>query len=104
MLSCRYTLHLFLLLNAELIWKVARYTSAAPVYFKPLNHFVDGGVRANNPSNYALTKIQQFLDEQAEASGTVTNEYRILKNKCVCLRKRNCSFFCLFVLTTQKCT
>ena len=74
MLGCKYSLHLFLLMNAELIWKVARYTSAAPVYFKPLNHFVDGGVRANNPSNYALTKIQQFLDEQAEASGTVTNE------------------------------
>ena len=66
-------------MNTELIWKVARYTSAAPVYFKPMNNFVDGGVRANNPSNFALTKIQQFLDEQAKASGTVKV---ILKNKC----------------------
>ena len=76
-------------MNTELIWKVARYTSAAPVYFKPLNHFVDGGVRANNPSNYALTKIQQFLDEQAEASGTVT--------KCVCVSNKCkiASFDCL---------
>ena len=71
-------------MNTELIWKVARYTSAIPVYFKPLNNFVDGGVRANNPSNFALTKIQQFLDEQAKASGTV----KILKYLKVILKNK----------------
>ena len=74
--STNGALHHFILCYPELIWKVARYTSAGPVYFEPLDHYVDGGVRANNPSNYALTRIQEFLDKQAEASGKVS-EYRI---------------------------
>ena len=48
------------------MWKVARCTSAAPGYFEPVDKYIDGGVRANNPSNYALTKIQDSLDEQAK--------------------------------------
>lgn len=48
---------LFLL---ELVWKVARYTTAAPMYFKECDDYVDGGVLANNPSETGLTKIQNF--------------------------------------------
>ncbi len=43
-----------------LVWKVARYTSAAPSYFDELDNYVDGGVLANNPSSSALTKIQNM--------------------------------------------
>jgi calcium-independent phospholipase A2 len=42
------------------VWKVARYTSAAPVYFTECDDYVDGGVLANNPSDYGLTAIQNF--------------------------------------------
>ena len=62
----------------ELVWKVARYTSSAPVYFEPGESeeldsenrrykFVDGGVKANNPTDYAFTRIQKHLDEQFSA-------------------------------------
>lgn len=42
----------------ELVWKVARYTSAAPMNFSECDGYVDGGVLANNPSEYGLTAIQ----------------------------------------------
>ena len=44
----------------ELVWKVARYTSAAPMYFTECENYVDGGVLANNPSEYGLTAIQNY--------------------------------------------
>jgi calcium-independent phospholipase A2 len=44
----------------ELVWKVARYTSAAPMNFSECDNFVDGGVLANNPSEYGLTAIQNY--------------------------------------------
>jgi patatin-like phospholipase/acyl hydrolase len=44
----------------EFVWKVARYTSAAPAMFQELDNYVDGGVLANNPSSYGLTAIQTF--------------------------------------------
>ena len=50
--------------HAELVWKVARYTSAAPMHFSELDHYVDGGVLANNPSDYGLTAIQNFHRQQ----------------------------------------
>lgn len=50
-------------LITELIWKVARCTSAAPCYFKPMNNFIDGGLRVNNPSEDGMTKIQSYLKE-----------------------------------------
>ena len=50
-----------LCLIPELVWKVARYTSAAPIYFTECDSYVDGGLVANNPCNYALTKIQVTL-------------------------------------------
>ena len=36
----------------ELVWKVARYTSSCPGVFQPKDGFVDGGVKAMNPSEY----------------------------------------------------
>lgn len=50
-------------LIAVLVWKVARYTSAAPVYFFPEDGYIDGGIKANNPTDFALTKIQKYYDE-----------------------------------------
>lgn len=46
--------------SLEPVWKVARYTSAAPVYFKEIDDYVDGGVLANNPSETGLTAIQNY--------------------------------------------
>ena len=44
----------------ELVWKVARYTSAAPMFFNEFENYVDGGVICNNPTDYGLTAIQNF--------------------------------------------
>ena len=46
--------------STELVWKVARYTSAGPLFFKEFENYVDGGVLANNPCNQGLAKIQNF--------------------------------------------
>ena len=45
---------------AEPIWKVARYTSAAPMFFTEFEDYVDGGVLANNPCESGLTAIQNY--------------------------------------------
>ena len=42
------------------VWKVARYTSAAPTYFTECDDYVDGGLMANNPSHEDLKVIQDF--------------------------------------------
>ena len=49
---------------AGLVWKVARYSSAAPILFKELDDYVDGGVLANNPSSAALTVIQEMYSNK----------------------------------------
>ena len=46
------------------IWKVARYTTAAPIFFKELDNYIDGGVLANNPSSAALTIIQEIYSKK----------------------------------------
>ena len=46
--------------TTEPVWKVARYTSAGPMFFKEFENYVDGGVLANNPCNQGLSKIQKF--------------------------------------------
>ena len=43
---------------SELVWKVAHYMSAAPIYFTECDEYVDSGILANNPSCDGLTKIQ----------------------------------------------
>ncbi|MGQ0510001.1 MAG: patatin-like phospholipase family protein [Betaproteobacteria bacterium] len=43
--------------GAELAYKVAMYTSAAPTYFPSYEGYVDGGVYANNPSMCALAQV-----------------------------------------------
>lgn len=52
--------------RAEDVWKVARYTSAAPVFFKECDNYIDGGVIANNPCNHALAHIKLHLRELKE--------------------------------------
>jgi hypothetical protein len=42
------------------VWKVARYTSAAPTYFTECDEYVDGGLMANNPSYKGLKAIRDF--------------------------------------------
>lgn len=46
------------------MWKVARYTSAGPVYFTESDNYVDGGILAQNPSTTGLTAIQQHLKKK----------------------------------------
>lgn len=57
----QYMILILLNSSAELVWEVARYTSAAPFYFTSKNNYVDGGLLANNPSEYALTAIQDHI-------------------------------------------
>lgn len=49
------------------IWEVARATSAAPVYFKPIkindSKYLDGGMGANNPSWLVLHEVMQMHSE-----------------------------------------
>lgn len=47
-------------LNKQLVWKVARATSAAPIYFHSFETFVDGGLIANNPTIDAMTEIHEY--------------------------------------------
>ncbi|MHB1895196.1 MAG: patatin-like phospholipase family protein [Metallibacterium sp.] len=44
--------------GAELVWRVAMATSAAPTYFPSFDGYVDGGVYANNPAMCALAQSQ----------------------------------------------
>ena len=50
---------LFFSVHAELVWKVARYSSAAPMHFSECDNYVDGGVLANNPCDTGLMRIQK---------------------------------------------
>lgn len=58
------------------LWEVARATAAAPGFFSPLKQccidgrvreFIDGGLRANNPSESGLTIIQDYLRQCSES-------------------------------------
>lgn len=46
------------------MWKVARYTSAGPVYFTEKDNYVDGGILAQNPSSVGLTAIQKHYRDR----------------------------------------
>ena len=45
------------------VWMAARATSAAPMYFISFNGYVDGGVKANNPSEFAMSRIRDYHDK-----------------------------------------
>ena len=67
------TLHTYVLICYSIyytdpLWKVARCTSAAPCYFQPMDHYIDGGLRANNPSEDALTTIQDYHRKKDNSS------------------------------------
>lgn len=47
----------------QLLWKVARCSGAAPTYFRPMDHFLDGGLLANNPTLDTLTEIHKYNKE-----------------------------------------
>lgn len=61
-----YNSNLTEFIGIVLVWKVARYTSSAPVYFEPEDNYIDGGIKANNPTDYGLTKIQSYFDLHQE--------------------------------------
>ena len=46
------------------MWKVARYTSAGPVYFTEKDNYVDGGILASNPTSVGLTAIQKHYQDR----------------------------------------
>ena len=59
-----YVLVSIVVLLSELVWRVARCTSAAPFYFKPEGYYIDGGLLASNPSLHAVTTIQRHLSRE----------------------------------------
>ncbi|KAL3989291.1 Ankyrin repeats (3 copies) family protein [Acanthocheilonema viteae] len=44
----------------NLVWKCARYSSAAPTFFTPKDNFVDGGLMSNNPTLDLLSDIHTY--------------------------------------------
>ena len=54
--------HKLLFTLLELVWKVARYTSAGPTYFSECDNYVDGGVLANNPCMAAWAEINEHFE------------------------------------------
>ena len=57
---------MFIYYTTEPICKVARYTSAAPLFFNEMDDYVDGGLLANNPCEIGLTKIQNYYRERGQ--------------------------------------
>ncbi|XP_055842006.1 85/88 kDa calcium-independent phospholipase A2 isoform X1 [Episyrphus balteatus] len=46
--------------EAQLVWRAARATGAAPSYFRAFGRFLDGGLIANNPTLDAMTEIHEY--------------------------------------------
>lgn len=60
--------------EAQLLWKAARATGAAPSYFRAFGRFLDGGLIANNPTLDAMTEIHEYnlaLEAKDRASEVV---------------------------------
>ena len=66
---------------------MARYTSAAPVFFAECDNYVDGGVVANNPTTFALPEIQEFLYSQFCSS------YKSQAAKVSCVVSLGCGIY-----------
>lgn len=43
---------------------MARYTSASPTHFPTIDGYLDGSILSDNPSEDALTRIQQFYHKR----------------------------------------
>ena len=48
------------------VWEACRASSAAPLFFTSFKDYVDGGVMANNPCEYAMAAISQYNFSQME--------------------------------------
>ena len=46
------------------IWEAARASSAAPTYFPPFGHFLDGGILSNNPTVDCIREVIDDLDAE----------------------------------------
>ena len=57
------SIYIYSFCTDTLIWEAARATSAAPVYFKHFRNFMDGGIKANNPSTSALVEIHKYYTD-----------------------------------------
>ena len=65
------------------IWMAARASTAAPAYFEQFGKYIDGGVKANNPSMSALTRIHQYYSDYGKEN------YKIS-----CVVSLGCGKFC----------
>ena len=59
--SSKYNELILNILNAEPVWKVARYTTAAPLIFNEVDNYVDGSILASNPCEYGISAINNFF-------------------------------------------
>ena len=65
-MKCSLSTCVFIYYTTEPVCKVARYTSAAPLFFNEMDDYVDGGLLANNPCEIGLTKIQNYYRERGQ--------------------------------------
>ncbi|VDP11895.1 unnamed protein product [Onchocerca flexuosa] len=79
----------------NLIWKCARYSSAAPTFFTPKDNFVDGGLMSNNPTLDLLSNIHTYNAACIKAASYSLNWYirfkklfPYFKQKCQSFQKK----------------
>jgi predicted acylesterase/phospholipase RssA len=73
--------------GAQLVWKVAAATAAAPTFFapaqvEPQDSHVDGGVWANNPALVGITEAVRFFEQGLDeirllSVGTTSRVFRV---------------------------